>query len=71
MNTNLTDALFSSPCSKEGLCQNLDCSTAVVEYEGRHYITFGHAGYNSPANNGDGYGSKAKALAAMKHYMHK
>jgi hypothetical protein len=28
----------------------------------------GHAGYNSPANNRDGYASKAKALAAHLHY---
>jgi hypothetical protein len=68
--SNLTDALFSSPCSKGGYCRNANCDTAVVEHEGRYYITFGHAGFNSPANNGNGYGSKAKALAAMKHYMH-
>lgn len=68
----LTAALFSSlsSCGKDGLCPNPECPTAVVEHEGRYYITFGHAGFNSPANNHNGYGSKGKALAAVRHYSH-
>jgi hypothetical protein len=66
-----TKALFSSPCDYRAydyFCRDADCETAVVEYEGRWYVTFGHAGFNSPANNCNGYVSKAKALAAVKHY---
>jgi hypothetical protein len=33
---------------------------------GRWYITMGHAAYNSPANNRDGYASRNAALAANK-----
>ena len=34
----------------------------------RWYITMGHAGYNSPANNGFGYETEAKAMAAHRRY---
>jgi hypothetical protein len=35
---------------------------------GRYFITMGHPGFNSPANNRGGYASRAKAEAAMRHY---
>lgn len=44
------------------------CPKAVVEFEGGHLITFGHAGFNSPANNAHGYRSPAAARAAIRHY---
>lgn len=49
----------------------MDCPDRVKERPstGRFYITMGHAGYNSPANNFDGYASKASALKASKGYM--
>lgn len=69
----ISDALFSSPCKENGLCRNPNCETAVVHYKDEYYdgwyITFGHAGFNSPTNNASGYVSKAKALAAMKRYL--
>lgn len=37
----------------------------------RWFIRFGNAGFNSPANNRDGYQSRAKALAAIRHYAEK
>jgi hypothetical protein len=73
--------LFSSPCKDNGICYNPNCETAVAQfhggtdgyenYDGRWYITLGHAGFNSPANNAGGYSSKAKALAAMRRYLKK
>ena len=41
----------------------------VVEFNGRWFITFGQAGFNSPANNGAGYGSKGSAEAAIRRYQ--
>lgn len=65
----LGDVLFSSPCKDKGVCRNPNCEHAVAEYRGRWYILFGHAGYNSRANNAEGYSSEAKALAAMRKYI--
>lgn len=71
----IAELLFSSPCfvNGNGLCLNADCEHAVAEFEdtGRWFILFGHAGFNSTANNGMGYSSKAKAFAAMKKYLKK
>ena len=69
----ISDVLFSAPCKESGFCRNINCSHAVAEFPetGTWFITFGHAGFNSPANNGRGYASKAKALAAMKRYFNK
>ncbi len=70
---SLSDVLFSSPCSKGGLCEDPNCSTAVGQWQKdkRWYITFGHAGFNSRANNRNGYASEAKAIAAMRKYLRK
>jgi predicted secreted protein len=38
---------------------------------GRWYIRMGFAGYNSLTNNGDGYSTKARAEAAIRHYCSK
>ena len=67
----LSELLFSSPCKENGFCRNPDCETSVRQFTetGRWYITFGHAGFNSPANNSNGYASKAKALASMRKYL--
>ncbi len=69
----ISDVLFSSPCKESGFCRNADCDTAVAQFSetGNWYITFGHAGFNSPANNTNGYATKNKALAAMRRYLSK
>ena len=35
---------------------------------GRWFITMGHPGFNSPANNREGYASEAAARAAVLRY---
>ncbi|MGA0852319.1 MAG: hypothetical protein ACO3QQ_03045 [Candidatus Nanopelagicaceae bacterium] len=40
----------------------------VVEIDGRWFITLGHPGFNSKANNGKGYATKQKALKAIVNY---
>lgn len=42
-----------------------DCGGVVAEYGGRFYVTLGHAGFNTPANNRDGYATRAGALGAF------
>ena len=69
----ISELLFSSPCKENGVCRNLNCKTAVAEFTetGRWYILFAHAGFNSPANNTNGYASEAKALASIRRYLKK
>ena len=43
----------------------LSTTSPVVEFEGRWFITIGNPGFNSPANNGKGYATRAKAMAAI------
>lgn len=52
------------------LCYGLDCPTAVKENSatGRWFITMGHPGFNSPANNRDGYSSMLAAEQAIRRY---
>jgi hypothetical protein len=52
--------------SFDGRC---GCAEPVkADERGRFFIAMGHAGFNSPANNRQGYASKAKALAAHRRY---
>lgn len=37
----------------------------------RHFIKMGFAGFNSRANNGNGYATKAKAEAAILDYQNR
>lgn len=54
----------------DAICRNPKCGQAVkrAPETGRFFITMGHPGFNSPANNGIGYGSEAKARAAVRSY---
>lgn len=55
-------------------CINLECGPECPERvkerkdTGRFYITMGHAGYNSPRNNAEGYASKSAALKESQKY---
>lgn len=52
--------IASGPCRGEG------CAAAVAEHRGRWFITMGHPGYNSIANNRSGYATEAAARAAVR-----
>lgn len=43
---------------------------AVEEKSGRFYIKMGFAGFNTPANNRNGYASRSNALAAVTRFDH-
>jgi hypothetical protein len=62
--------LLSDTGCERDVCHATGCPQAVKERAetGRFYITMGHPGFNSPANNRDGYATKAKALAAIRRY---
>lgn len=62
-----------SDCMARGRCERgADCPNAVeVEgsgLEARWFISMGHPGFNSPANNRGGYVTRAKAQAACRRY---
>lgn len=62
--------LFATPCAKTGRCTSASdephCEHAVTRSTaGDWFITFGHAGYNSRANNGFGYKAEPSARAAI------
>ena len=59
---------LSSTCGAR--CVAVACTEAVKERPetGRWFITIGHPGFNSPANNRDGYASRASAVAAFRKY---
>lgn len=47
------------------------CLEPVKQGPGGWYITIGHAGFNSPANNRTGYKTRAAAIAAHRKYAGK
>jgi hypothetical protein len=69
----ISDVLFSSPCKETGFCRNPNCETAVAQFPKtrKWFITFGHAGYNSPTNNASGYLTEAIARKVMKFYLNR
>lgn len=64
--------LVSDDCSAANICYG-NCATPVKQNpeSGNWYITMSHPGFNSPANNRNGYKSNAAALAALKRYGRK
>jgi hypothetical protein len=59
---------FKTAC-EPGTCSGRFCADSIkTDHSGRWYITMGHPGFNSPANNRMGYASRAKAEAARRHY---
>lgn len=67
--TNIPEYLTSS--HPGDVCRNLTCPEAVKRdpETGRYFITMGHAGFNSAANNGKGYVTVNQARAAVRHYL--
>lgn len=57
-------------CSDK-VCREPNCQHQVTEFHGRYYVTMGHAGFNTPANNRNGYCSQATAKAAVAKYLNK
>jgi len=52
------------------ICRKRNCPEAVKQNPatGRYFITMGHAGFNSPANNVQGYATPRMARAAIMFY---
>jgi hypothetical protein len=60
---------LNSDCTSY-ICRSADCAQAVKQNPAtdRWFITINHPGFNTPANNHDGYATKTRALAAYhKH----
>jgi hypothetical protein len=61
--------LLSGLGCERSFCEQPACAGAVKQApSGRWFITMGHPGFNSPANNRDGYATREKALAAFRRY---
>lgn len=55
-------------CKNEGYCDS--CKEPVKQGpDGYWFITMGHAGFNSPANNRMGYRTKEAAIKAHQKYL--
>ena len=67
---NELDAMVKASCGRD-YCRQTDCACRVVAVADRWYITMGHSGFNSPANNRDGYASRDSAIAASLRYSHR
>ena len=53
-----------------GSCKT--CEAPVKQdFQGNWFITMGHPGFNSPANNRSGYKTKEAAVKAYKRYASK
>lgn len=61
--------LSSIGCERSHYC-GAACPEAVKENAetGRWFITMGHPGFNSPANNANGYAKREHALKACRRY---
>lgn len=70
MNTRIPTHLQSG-CEPEKQCAGLCTEPVKRREDGRWFITMGHPGFNSPANNRDGYGSWMQAVQAMNRYYAK
>jgi len=66
---NTIPEYLDSTCAAD-ICRDPQCKQAVKQdtATGRWFITMGHPGFNSPANNGLGYSTRALALAATARY---
>ena len=62
--------LLSDTGCERDVCHATGCQQAVKENPatGQFFITMGHPGFNSPANNRNGYATREKALAAIRRY---
>lgn len=60
---------LDSPCiDKADLCMGCEQAVKRNERSGRWYITIGHPGFNTAANNGAGYKSKDMAVHVVFYY---
>lgn len=58
-------------CNSDGSCCKCAEPVKKRELDGRWFITMNHPGFNSAANNRDGYETKESAVAAYKRYAAK
>jgi N-acetylmuramoyl-L-alanine amidase len=65
---NMNDHLLSNCYNR--ICSDPNCKEIVKqnEFTGRWFITMGHAGFNTGANNSDGYSEKSHALKINQKY---
>ena len=62
--------LLSAIGCERSICSDANCREAVKQNPetGNWFITMGHPGFNSPANNRSGYATREAARAAFNRY---
>ena len=60
--------LLSSTGCERSICYGCPEAVKVNPASGRAFITMGHPGFNSPANNRSGYATPGAAQAAVVRY---
>jgi hypothetical protein len=68
MNTTTPDYLLSSCAGKWAICYGCEQAIKSNPVTGRYFITMGHPGFNSNANNADGYPTRKAAVYALMSY---
>jgi len=63
--------LLSSTGCERSLCYGCEEAVKMNPATGRAFITMGHPGFNSPANNRSGYASRQAAEKAVARYGHR
>jgi hypothetical protein len=60
--------LLSGTGCERGMCHGCAGAVKMNPATGRWFITMGHPGFNSRANNRDGYATEAAARKALASY---
>lgn len=69
MTQQIKDVRSVAPqCMVGDICRDAQCVRVVAAQGGRYFITMGHPGFNSRANNGNGYATATAAKAASARY---
>lgn len=66
--TTCPEYLKTDKPGHEDVCYGCDEAAKQRPDTDRWYVTMGHPGFNSPANNGRGYATRGAALAAVRFY---
>lgn len=66
----MLEPYLDSTCATKSICRNRACPEVVKQNPatGRFFITMGHSGFNSRANNHGGYVSASAARTAFNMY---
>jgi hypothetical protein len=69
MNTTTPEYLLSAQGCERDICYGgHEDAVKMRQFDERWFITMGHPGFNTPANNRNGYVSRAAAESTIRRY---